>query len=239
MHVRGFTKMVNRTLFIGDLHGKYEIVEAALASDYEKIVFMGDYVDSFSKTPQDQLKTLDLVLGAIKENPERVTGLLGNHELSYIFRAMQCSGWNEDMQEEINKRDLRALKDYTWVGKYLASHAGVSNRLVKHMAKGLDEYLEREDFFQIGRARGGWSKVGGLFWNDWFQEFDPLEDTPQIVGHSGYRIYTKNKGILEKDGSFNVDCLDHVKEFLVIEDDEPKIITLEHLKNEHPKRDTV
>ena len=87
-------------------------------------------------------------------------------------------------------------------------------------------------WFEPGFVRNGIQKVGGITWLDWQQEFQPIPDLNQIVGHSelripeqksthnskNYCIDTKSRhiGILE-DGEFSyvetIDVLEAVERF--------------------------
>lgn len=218
------------TLIVGDQHGRYELAEAALATEHD-VVFVGDYLDSFNRSIEDQIKTLMTVLDAVEDEPHRVTGLFGNHELSYTVEGMGCSGFKGLTHWHVTHLEdrMRALKNYTYVGEFLVSHAGVSQELLEAGGMCLNDYLEDQDFYQIGYARGGCSPIGGLFWCDWFKEFEPLKDTPQIVGHSGYRPAGEHGGIICKGNSYNVDCFEHSKEFLLLGEGEPQVIKLEDL----------
>lgn len=209
------------TLIIGDLHGKIEIAEAALESGYN-CIFMGDYVDSFDRAVEDQIRLIRLILGAIESDPKRYQGLIGNHELSYLDYKMRASGYKyhtSTYMEHLRTRIEKNLKPYIWHNQFLLSHAGISKELLSIQDIELDDYLKTGDYNQIGYVRGGSYPCGGLFWCDWFDEFEPLNNQPQIVGHSGYRPPGEYKGILEKDGSYNVDCLDHKQEFLLLRGD--------------------
>lgn len=206
------------TVVVGDLHGQWEIVDEVLSWDLPT-VFVGDYLDSYTRTPQDQIRTLETVLDAVEEDPERVTGLFGNHELSYMYQHMRCSGWKPEIQEYVDtKRDRieLLLQPYVRTEGFLISHAGVSQKMLDAFDETIDEYLDKGQFQDIGRARGGRSPVGGLYWCDWNWEFIPLEDTPQIVGH------TRGNGIRETKGSYCIDCLE--------DDSEPKVLLIEEGK---------
>ena len=68
---------------IGDIHGRNiwkDIVEKE--SDSDKIVFVGDYVDTYDNiSPGQQVKNFEEILEFKKTNPNKVTLLLGNHKL--------------------------------------------------------------------------------------------------------------------------------------------------------------
>lgn len=229
------------TLIIPDLHGKIKVAEWALEQDQYNIVFLGDYLDSFSEPRKKQRKLLEMVLTAAEDNPDRVTALLGNHEMSYLKpTTMRASGFSSGFYsklkyDQVLTRANNILQPYKWVGKFLLSHAGVSQKLLTFTEETVQEYLEAGAFEDIGRARGGPSPIGGLYWCDWWEEFTPVDGIPQIVGHSSARgISKKNKRkIVDKidnygNLSYNTDGLDRPgkKHFLVIHDDN----TVEKLK---------
>ncbi len=222
---------MDKFVVVGDLHGRYEIVEQVLNADEYKVLFIGDYLDSFTRSITEQLHTINLVLGAIRKEPERVFGLKGNHELSYVDPRMRCSGYSYELQNKINYTvDMEPLLDYMWVGDYLVSHAGISQRLLDAENLTLEQYLEAGDYNQIGRARGGRDAIGGLYWCDWWQEFEPIEDVPQVVGHSNYRPVHANLGVTFKGKSCNIDCLERGEnEVLVITKDGAEPCPLEDL----------
>ena len=154
-----------KTLFVGDLHGNKKIVDLVISQNIsDKVVFIGDYVDSFDRTNKDQIETLDKVLTAVEEEPDRYVGLIGNHEMSYMNSYMVCSGWSRSKQILINhytNRIQNFLKPYVYEQNFLVSHAGVSELLLQHINKTLDQYLEEGKFYQIGQARGGRDHFGG------------------------------------------------------------------------------
>jgi diadenosine tetraphosphatase ApaH/serine/threonine PP2A family protein phosphatase len=71
-----------KVLVVGDLHGDHRSLEAALGllSEYDAIVFLGDYVD---RGPE-QLEVFVDLLRAKAEHPEKVVTLRGNHETTQM-----------------------------------------------------------------------------------------------------------------------------------------------------------
>ena len=221
-----------RTVVVGDLHGQHELVTQALSIKDANIIFIGDYLDSFDRTYDDCLECLDMVIAAVVAEPDRVFALKGNHEMSYLISKMQCSGYDYATQRGVTDRlhDMDHLLDYMWVDEYLVSHAGVSDALLDTKNITLEEYLEAGDFTQIGYARGGTTPCGGLFWCDFWREFDPVEGVPQIVGHSHGRPGGADPGIVKEGNAYNIDCLGRVNEVLVLEKGkEPQIKLLDSL----------
>ena len=207
--------------FIGDIHGKVEQVERALAMEGKKI-FVGDFQDSFTRSPEDHAKCLDLVLAAVDTG--EVEAIYGNHELSYIMEHHKCSGWDTkrwhvmvDRAEQIKAK----FKTHILISPdILVTHAGLTNQLwEKHnlsrdtMTHTLDAWWPnpKSPMHQIGRYRGGWDEYGGLFWCDWNAEFEPVPGLTQIFGH------TAGKGIRQVEQNFCIDCLDHENSFLHME----------------------
>jgi len=205
------------TIVIGDIHGHVDSVERALEYD-GNVVFIGDYLDSFTQSPENQARCLRMVLDAIEDSEEgRVIGLLGNHELSYLERGQRCSGWNPETQAWVDRighnRIKKVLKPYHWVGEYLLTHAGVSQGLLDAMSMSLMEYLEVGQYTQIGRVRGGFGSDGGLFWNDFNFEMQPPNGVKQVVGHSNGRSSGEEPGVRVKyseDGTGEVWCVDNL-----------------------------
>lgn len=211
-------------LVVGDIHGRLEIVEKVLASKYD-VVFLGDFLDSYDRSVEDQVQSLRLALEAVEEG--RAQSVVGNHELSYLG-ALFCSGWKSDTQTYVNDledRITKSFKNYIEEEGFLISHAGVSNVMLETQGVTLQEYLDNGEFEQVGYSRGGSYRCGGLYWCDWFEDFEPVEGVNQIVGHSGYRPEGYPLGILEKGGSYNVDCLNNKEEFLLIDNGNATIIT--------------
>jgi predicted phosphodiesterase len=208
-----------KTAVVGDLHGKYELVEKLLQWDHN-IVFIGDYLDSFDRKAIEQIRTLDLILEAVITSDGKVKALRGNHEMAYVNPArMACSGNSNEVATALMSRDLSPLLDYLWVeDNILLTHAGVSQRLLTNLKQTVGQYIGTGQFEQIGRSRGGYDVVGGLYWCDWWQEFLPVEGIRQVVGHSAFRPVDADPGIVTKGENYNIDCLDRVSQVLIIED---------------------
>ena len=196
-----------KTLVVGDLHGNIEVCLAALKqTTTDNIVFLGDFLDSFNRSSKDQAQCLFEVLNAIEFGPKNVISLLGNHERSYFCDEM-CSGYNHETARLVDlsqSRALKLLKPFVFAQGFLITHAGVSKLLLDYLGLSLEQYLEKGDFVQIGARRAGSDYVGGLYWNDFNTEFEPVDGVKQIFGHTHYQY----NGILKGVGdNYNIDCL--------------------------------
>lgn len=210
-------------LVIGDLHGQIEIAQKALDSIYP-VIFLGDFLDSFTRTVEDQINTLQLVLNAVAGGNARA--LMGNHEMSYMRPESRCSGWNPITQSYVTHLQNRMemlLEDYIWCEGFLLTHAGVSQRLLNALETDLDTYLSTGHFDQVGSLRGGRAPCGGLRWCDW-REFEPVEGVNQIVGH------TRGRVIRTKGNNWCIDVLeDREPQGLLIQEGKAKIVHLNDL----------
>lgn len=216
-------------LCVGDVHGKVEIIERALAAPHA-VLFMGDFVDSYDRTTAEELHCLQLVFDAVAAG--KAKSLIGNHELSYMFRFMRCSGWHEDMQFELQRRGWldRILQDfhpflYEPHNRRLFTHAGISRRFWEHHAldaKSLGSQLRAwwankdvaSPFFHVGRPRGGGPHPGGPMWSD-ISEFQCVTRLEQVFGHSRLPNGIECVGT----GCWAIDCLDKKSEGLLIDDE--------------------
>ena len=72
---------------IPDVHGTHHWEKAVItpeAASSDHIVFIGDYVDSWDNMQPDQMENLQAILDFRKSNPDKVTVLMGNHDLAYL-----------------------------------------------------------------------------------------------------------------------------------------------------------
>lgn len=226
-----------KTIVVGDIHGHVDSVEKALAFD-GNVVFVGDYLDSFSQSVENQVRCLTMVLDAIEDNPGRVVGLLGNHEMSYLDTTMRCSGYKMDTHQHIkhlHNRMLRFLREYWWVDDYLISHAGIDQELLDQLNITWQEYLLVGKFKQIGSYRGGYDHAGGLYWNDFNAEMIPPAGLKQVVGHTNSNRQHMTDGVrlkCNKDNTGRTWCVDNLNrkaEVLLIDSelDEPILYDLD------------
>lgn len=118
-----------RTLIIGDIHNRIEQADAAIEQvPHDRIVFVGDYFDSFGDGRGKARRTAEWLVESIHK--ENRTYLFGNHDVPYFKRtAFSCPGWSPDKDDVVNyimsEHDWRKMKFYTWVDDWLISHAGV------------------------------------------------------------------------------------------------------------------
>lgn len=223
---------MTKIVAIGDVHGRdtwKKIVEKE--KDADRIVFIGDYFDSFDIKPVVQIENFIDIYGFKRQNPEKVVMLLGNHDFHYMKDSGddRYSGYNAEWAREITLNLQVARFEIQVVhveGKYLFSHAGVTNSWL--IANPL--YIENINNMDWEAFRFNHNDLSG-FGNDkrqspiWVRPQalipDAHLDYTQVVGH------TKQPGVTYYEGEYParlimIDCHDTVDEYLVIEDGIPR-----------------
>lgn len=235
-----------KTVIVGDLHGKYDTAEKVLAMKNCQKVFVGDYLDSFLRNIDDQVRTFRLVTDAALAG--ECIALAGNHELSYFVPGCRCSGWNFNTDSHlvgIQDTFWKALRPYVWVEDFLVTHAGLNwhyllqdkTMVEKGITGNVDVFLREvaiawkdkniNQFTKAGRARGGAAFWGGIFWNDFFKEFTPVPNLKQVFGHTGWRPRGQDAGIHRVQDNYLIDCLEYgPQQVLTIENGKVEILEL-------------
>ena len=197
-------------LFVGDVHNHSYIFDDVDRLDkeynFDRIIFLGDYVDDWLTDNHDSLKTLDKIFSLKEKDPNKYTFLIGNHELSYL--GYKCSGHMtelEDIMEMKLKENLDKLDLYTSIQcgdrEYICTHAGITNKFINNILKGKDNWkTELENMNQtklkslcllnmVSYIRGGLSSFSSFLWADlrehllYNQEVEPIIPN-QIIGHT-------------------------------------------------------
>jgi predicted phosphodiesterase len=200
-------KVGKKVLFISDTHGNSgweQLVKDGLKHFY-KIVFLGDYVDSFDISHGAQLYNLNAICALARKKPEEVTLLMGNHDYAYYQHFDDISGKQYMYAHEYEKmfKDNIDLFKIAWgytnekTKKYtLATHAGLTNNYYKFFIQ-QTEYKDlpihealnkmkdaRDLLWAVGPARGGRGTPGPL-WADYTEVLDdPYLGINQVFGHT-------------------------------------------------------
>lgn len=227
---------------IGDIHGRPVWRKAFEQYDQaDQYVFLGDYVDGYGTSDEVVYMNLHNILQMKKKMPDKITLLVGNHDIQYLhYPFFRCSGFRPEMQEPLSTlfNSNRSLFGVAYqYGNYLFSHAGISNTWYEkeweflqenglaanssNLAEVLNSIENSPEFDRLhvaGAARGGGKgSVGGITWADRTETIaDPLRGFHQVVGH------TKGQDIIKVDFAPTlpntsityIDCLDTKIAFL-------------------------
>lgn len=152
-------------MLIPDVHQNIWFIRKALESNWDRVVFMGDYLDCAQSWIDGKYigykKFLKELVVLIEELGDKATWLVGNHDVSYIgshidnwskrhFPSIHCcSQWSGNKAQQW---DRHLSEDWMFnlqlackVGKYTISHAGIQEGVLvpgeKHLVDERVEYL--------------------------------------------------------------------------------------------------
>lgn len=231
---------IESVLIIPDNHGLPFWRNAVESSKAEKTIFLGDYVDPYGPMDwYDVYLELNDILRFKKEDPEKVTLLWGNHDLSYLYSFLRGSRYDYKAADSylslfMENRDCFQMADDVTLpsgNRYLFSHAGLNRNWILANYKIFGQYEEisasilnglanNRDFLEalsnISRYRGGFCSAGSMIWADCHEFEDPKSGIPeymQIFGHT-----RQSDGNLWHNSTGNAYCLDCGKAFVLDSD---------------------
>lgn len=238
----------NKTiLVVSDMHQEvYKMERILQRENYDICVMLGDEFDSFDfNSQEDAIKTCNFIKKYIfKDN---FFFLLGNHTIQYLYDnpTTICSGyykWKDTLITKEFGSFLPAIREkflwYLWIDDFLCSHAGVNtyhfppNLTVNKdgVTKWLDEQIKFAEpplinggyhwLYGAGAARGGRQNIGGIIWQDFGCEFEPIEELNQIVGHTSHRTVLNHveDGNVDLTQAKNLDIDCHLSQWILIQD---------------------
>ena len=117
-----------KTVFIGDIHGRDVWKNIIEVEKPNRVVFIGDYFDSFDISPAEQQYNFKEIIEFKEKGECEVIMLVGNHDFHYYPGGEQYSGYqrgaapvNRQLLEE-NKHHLQMCY---LLDNVLCSHAGI------------------------------------------------------------------------------------------------------------------
>ena len=224
-----------KTIIVSDIHNRVDWIEPTLSLlKYDNVIFIGDYFDDFGDTHKDAENTANWLKQSL-QIPNRIH-LMGTHDMWYMFKYsfLKVSGNSDGKRKTINKilskEDWEKLEPFYIVQNFYLTHAGIHPKLIKNNRIFNTVFIETKKafndikngnyslWFGAGKSRRGYQQFGGITWLDWNEEFVPIPNINQIVGHTtfyypqvkhtenskNYCLDTQNRhiGILE-DGKFS------------------------------------
>lgn len=227
-----------KIIAIGDVHGR-TLWEKVVQQDFDKVVFIGDYFDSFDILTYQQIENFKNIIKFKKDNPGKVVLLLGNHDYHYLPGVKEhYSGYQGHMAldiQEVLRENMDHLKICHIEGEYLFVHAGITKTWYKNI-------VEQDNLFGIPELYSLEEQINNLFifkpnyfgfspgnYHDpygnetcqspiWVRPEslvrDKIEGYVQVVGHT-----TQLDGIKQDKGIILIDTLIFDRpQYLVIED---------------------
>lgn len=225
-----------KTLALGDIHGCNTWRKIIDLENPDKVIFLGDYFDSFSISTEQQLENFRNILKLQETFPkDRVILLLGNHDYHYLVDGVTYSGFSHNRKTVVQPLLKEVVKENRIQiihieGKYVFSHAGITDYWLKEVA-----HLSAVEDITFDNL-----PLSSLDWND-IQFPDPYGDTisnspiwvrpdslaqdaipffNQVVGHTHGELILK---LVSKRFTDLFICDTLPKEYLILEDNEPII----------------
>ena len=184
-------------VIVPDVHGR-DFWKKVLNTEADKIIFLGDYLDHYpdESTNEHDIENFKEIIQFKKDNSDKVTLLLGNHDWSYyneeIYRSEDY--WcrhdhkNHDIIHKLFEDNKKLFELYYEIPnfckgikqeKLLFTHAGFTNDFFDNMSKTFDttsiselceELFKPENhsalIFWVGYLRGGLNRTGSIIWAD-------------------------------------------------------------------------
>jgi UDP-2,3-diacylglucosamine pyrophosphatase LpxH len=119
-----------KTVILGDTHGRDYWKGIVASESPDRVIFIGDYFDSFDNTAVEQMHNFKEIIDWKQSGQSEVIMLIGNHDYHYMRGVSQYySGYQSGARPAIeqllydNKQHMQMAYG---VNGFLFSHAGVS-----------------------------------------------------------------------------------------------------------------
>jgi predicted phosphodiesterase len=233
---------MNKTIFLGDIHGRDIWKNIIAKANPDRVVFIGDYFDSFNKelTAAIQMFNMNEIIELKKTGAMEVILLIGNHDYHYFpeIGYNSTSGYQSGAAPEIG-RLLDENREHFQIAylldNVLCTHAGVGyDWLMNQMAYSSQHENNITDFIN-----DIWKyKPQSFQFNGWDHYGDSKTQTPiwirphslisgnkntfikkqfiQVVGHTA--VKTIDMGKSTGGRYYFIDTFDTNGEYLIYED---------------------
>lgn len=194
----------NKTIIIGDIHGRNCWKSIVVRHPNDEIVFVGDYFDSKEEiSVAAQIDNFLEICALKKSAPLRVSLLLGNHDFHYLPQAEEkYSGYQYPFVRQIREALLPAVEEEiveicVKKGKYLISHAGLTRTWCRNHKIPLRNpveavnrlFRENPEAFrfspgELDEPTGNEPEQGPLWVRPYSLSIDHLPGFTHVVGHT-------------------------------------------------------
>jgi hypothetical protein len=139
-----------RIIVISDCHGRDTWKRIVKKETYDKVVFIGDYLDSFNITYNEIKTNFNNIIDFKTKNTDKVELLIGNHELHYIpqlgekysgFLSYAMFDYSMILLPAIQNELIKVAYSYE---NLLFTHAGVSKTWCENNDVIVDETLVQQ-----------------------------------------------------------------------------------------------
>lgn len=235
-----------KTIAIGDTHGRTTWKDIVAKENADRVVFIGDYFDSYDDyTAAEQMSNFEQIINFKESGKAEVITLVGNHDYHYMRGVSEhYSGYQGGAAPAIqqlledNKGHLQMCYQ---LDEFLFSHAGISHDWLTIHGYSIEHDVAEwvNDKFKFTPKVfefAGWDPHGNSIISSpiWIRPLSLLrsnndtslkEKYTQVVGHTQVtRIDVAGKATSGK--YYLIDTLGTSREYLIIEDGEVKFGTI-------------
>jgi hypothetical protein len=234
-----------KTIIIGDTHGRSTWKEIVAQEQADRVIFIGDYFDSFDIDPVVQQYNFKEIIEFKEKGECEVILLVGNHDFHYYPGGETYSGYRAGaapINRQLLQENDHHLQMCYQLDNILFSHAGIGDNWLTHQNKyepGVDpgtiaDFVnaiwkhQPNRFMFCGIDQYGNTKTQTPIWirpqalmagnRDTFLKKDYI----QVVGHTAVeKIDIKGKSTGGR--YYFIDTLDTSSQFLIYKDGEFKV----------------
>ena len=194
---------MNKTVILGDTHGRPHWKQIVASENPDRVIFMGDYFDSFDNTAVEQMHNFKEIIDWKQSGQSEVIILIGNHDYHYMRGITEYySGYQAGARpaiEQLLYENRQHMQMCYQMGDFLFTHAGVSYDWLKiNKWEGWESVEEKVNdlweytpnvFGFAGRDPYGDSKISSPIWIRPYSLQQANRDTLrdqfiQVVGHT-------------------------------------------------------
>jgi predicted phosphodiesterase len=228
-----------KTIFLGDIHGRTVWRDIVTKENPDRVVFIGDYFDSFDIGGAEQMHNFKEIIEYKKNTSSEVIMLIGNHDFHYYPGGETYSGYRAGAAPAIRQL-LEENKDHLQMcyqlDNIICTHAGIGHKWL--IQQGYSGELIEDFVNQL------WEHTPNVFmFNGWDPYGDNTSQTPiwirplslmsgnketflkedfiQVVGHTGVKKIDI-EGKATGGRYYLIDAID-IGQYLIYEDKEFKL----------------
>jgi hypothetical protein len=239
-----------KTIVLGDTHGRSNWKLAVHQDKPDRVIFIGDYFDSFEISGVEQIANFKEIIKYKEDNPQvEVVMLIGNHdhhyfpEVGYTGTSGYQSGIAPSITQVVDENRHHLQMAYGF-GEYLFTHAGVSpvfmdqvfgenDWSIENVVVDLNEmfrYKPKAFDFNGFESSGDnttqtpiWIRPRSLMSANKKHKKGLKKDYIQIVGHTTMRKIDLKGNDMFTGGRYHfIDTMNTSGDYLVIEDNKLK-----------------
>ena len=124
-----------KTVILGDTHGRSHWKSIVASESPNRVIFIGDYFDSFDNTAVEQMHNFQEIIDWKQSGQSEVIMLIGNHDYHYMRGVTQYySGYQSGARpaiEQLLYENKNHMQMAYGMNGFIFSHAGVSSDWLK------------------------------------------------------------------------------------------------------------